>query len=150
MAQHQRGDHYDHLRHSQTKHQVVAGHKSDQRDDRYRQGDSGQYRTKEEIHCALNLIVQHRLQCPQPFRRENQQRHQETSKGHRRVHAGQQRLQRVGVHFGDRNHRHQMDNQPDRVPHAAVRRRLTVVRVIIVAVIFVLVDKQALVSFGLN
>ncbi|MNV40007.1 hypothetical protein D3C71_1316070 [compost metagenome] len=36
------------------------------------------------------------------------------------------------------------------MPQAAVRRRLTVVRVIVVAVIFMLVDEQALVRFGLN
>ena len=43
-----------------------------------------------------------------------------------------------------------MHDQPNRVPRAAVGRRLAVVRVIVVAVIFVFVNKQALVRFGLN
>ncbi len=43
-----------------------------------------------------------------------------------------------------------MYDQPNRMPRAAVGRRLTVVRVIVVAVIFMLIHKQALVRFGLN
>ena len=43
-----------------------------------------------------------------------------------------------------------MHDQPNRMPRAAVGRRLTVVRVIVVAVVFMLIHKQALVRFGLN
>ena len=43
-----------------------------------------------------------------------------------------------------------MHDQPNRVPRAAVGRRFTVMRVVIVAVVFMLIHKQTLVRFGLN
>jgi hypothetical protein len=43
-----------------------------------------------------------------------------------------------------------MDNQPDSMPHAAMGRRFTVMRVVVITVIFVLVDKQTLMRFGLD
>ncbi len=55
--------------------------------------------------------------------------------------------QRAGVHFGDCNNGDQMDNQPDSMPQAAIGRRFTVVRVVVITVIFVLVDKQTLMRF---
>ena len=43
-----------------------------------------------------------------------------------------------------------MYDQPNRVPRAAVGRWFAMVRVIVVAVVFMLVHKQTLVRFGLN
>lgn len=75
---------------------------------------------------------------------------EEASKGDRGIHAVEQCLQRAGIHFGDCNNGNQMDNQPDSMPHAAMGRRFTVMRVIVITVIFVLVDKQTLMRFGLD
>ncbi len=150
MAQHQRGDHHHHLRGAKAKAQLIAGQEGDEGDHRDRQRDGGQHRAEKQIHRPLYLIVEHRFQGAKAFRRQDQQSHQEAGKGHRGIHAGQQRFQRVSVHFGNRDHCHQVHQQPGGMPPAAVGGRFTVVRVVIVAVVFMLINKQALMGFGLN
>ena len=85
LAQQQGCHHHNHLWRTQRKLQFIPRHKGNQRHHRNGKRDGRQNGAEEQIHRPLHLIIEHRFQRSQAFWRQDQQGHQETGKGDRRV-----------------------------------------------------------------